>query len=146
MKSFKFLFSLLTLVVFISCSNEEGSIDLGSKVYQLQAVSDPGLLGKVIISENSDSSSTVSVELYGTSTEVHPTFIYYNSLAEGGPVAITLDPCGCVKSKTVVTSLDNGKAISFDELVKFNGHLKVHRSDIFMETILLQGDIGSNAN
>lgn len=146
MKSFKFLFSLLTLVLFISCSNEEESIDLSSKVYQLQSVADPGLLGKLIISENSDGSSTVNLELYGTSTEIHPTIIYHNSLFQGGPLAITLEPCGCVKSTTVVTALDNGKKISYDELINFNGHILVHKNETEMETILLQGDIGSNAN
>jgi hypothetical protein len=146
MKSLNFLFSLLTLVVFISCSNQEDSIYLGSKVYQLQSVADPGLLGKLIISENSDGSSTVILELYGTSTEIHPTLIYHNSLMQGGSLAITLEPCGCVKSITVVTALDNGKEISYDELINFNGHIKVHKSETEMETILLQGDIGSNVN
>ncbi len=146
MKIVKLLIVIVTLVSFSSCSSDDGDTTLKSRVFQLRYVDDPSLLGKVIMSENADGSTNVRMELNGTSSEVHPTFIYYNSLSEGGPVAITLDPCGCVVSNTKVTSLDNGKKISYDELANFNGHLKVHRSDAFMETILLHGDIGSNAN
>jgi hypothetical protein len=139
---------LLVIVISFSlsnCSKDDGPAQLKSQIYQLRYVDDPSLLGKVIISENADGSSNVLMELNGTSTEVHPTFIYYNSLAQGGPVAITLDPCGCLVSNTRVTKLDNGNKITFEELINFNGHLKVHRSADHMETILLQGEIGINA-
>jgi hypothetical protein len=145
MKILKVLIVLVIGLTFTNCSKDDGPAQLRSQIYQLRYVEDPSLLGKVIISENSDSSVNIKMELNGTSTEVHPTFIYYNNLAQGGPVAITLDPCGCVVSNTRVTKLDNGNAITFDELINFNGHLKVHRSENFMETILLQGEIGKNA-
>jgi len=145
MKILKVLIVLVVCLSFTNCSNDDGPAQLKSQIYQLRYVEDPSLLGKIIISQNSDGSSNVRMELNGTSTEVHPTFIYYNSLSQGGPVAITLDPCGCVVSNTHVTKLDNGNPITFDELINFNGHLKVHRSENYMETILLQGEIGKNA-
>nr|AWJ66109.1 hypothetical protein [uncultured bacterium] len=145
MKILKVLIILVVCLSFTNCSNEDDSAQLRSQIYQLRYVEDPSLLGKVIISENPDNSINILMELNGTSSEVHPTFIYYNNLAQGGPVAITLDPCGCKVSNTRVTKLDNGTKISFDELINFNGHLKVHRSEIHMETILLQGEIGKNA-
>jgi hypothetical protein len=145
MKILKVLIVLVVCLSFTNCSKDDDPTQLRSQIYQLRYVEDPSLLGKVIISENADGSSNIRMELNGTSTEVHPTFIYYNNLAQGGPIAITLDPCGCVVSNTRVTKLDNGTSISFDELINFNGHLKVHRSENHMETILLQGEIGKNA-
>lgn len=145
MKMFKILIILVVSLTLTNCSNDEGSEQLKSQIYQLRYVEDPSLLGKVIFTENSDGSTNIKMELNGTSTEIHPTFIYYNSLSEGGPIAITLDPCGCLVSNTRVTQLDNGQSITFEELINFDGHLKVHRSENFMETILLQGEIGINA-
>jgi len=40
--------------------------------------------------------------------------------------------------------LDNGNAISYEDLLTFNGHIKVHKSSNELETVLLQGNIGSN--
>lgn len=145
MKKITFLFLALGFVSLMGCSKDDPVALTESKVFQLRYTEDPSLLGKVIISRNSDGFSTVSIQLDGTSTEVHPTYIYYNSLSEGGPIAITLDPCGCLESNTVVTKLDNGQNITYEELINFNGHVKIHRSFDHMDTILLQGNIGSNA-
>lgn len=146
MKFFKLLIIAVSFVAFYGCSNDESSSDqLQSKVFQLRYVENPSLLGKVIINENSDGSSLVTLELNGTSTEIHPAYIYYNSSSEGGEIAITLDPCGCVESNTIVSKLDNGTAITYEELINFNGHVKIHNTFSDIGTILLQGEIGANA-
>ncbi len=145
MKKLTLSFLLLGVIFLLGCSKDDPQTFTESKVFQLRYTDDPSLLGKVIIKKNTNGSSTVTIELTGTSDEIHPTYIYYNSLEEGGPIAITLDPCGCLESNTVVTKLDNGQPISYEELINFDGHVKIHRSFQDMETILLQGNIGSNA-
>ncbi len=145
MKKTSLLILILGFTFLTGCSKDDAPELTESKVFQLRYVDDPSLLGKVIIKKNTDGSSTVSLQLNGTSTEVHPAYIYYNSLAQGGPIAITLDPCGCVESNTVVTELDNGQKISYEELINFNGHVKIHHTFQKIETILLNGNIGSNA-
>ncbi len=145
MKKLTLSFLLLGVIFLLGCSKDDPQTFTESKVFQLRYTDDPSLLGKVIIKKNTNGSSTVTIELAGTSDEIHPTYIYYNSLEEGGPIAITLDPCGCLESNTVVTKLDNGQPISYDQLINFDGHVKIHRSFQHMETILLQGNIGSNA-
>ncbi len=145
MKKTALLLFVIGSFLFTGCSKDDGPSQLRSQIYQLRYVDDPTLLGKVIFYENADGSTNVKMELNGTSSEVHPTYIYYNSLDKGGPIAITLDPCGCLVSNTRVSKLDDGTTVSFDDLINFNGHLKVHRSENHMETILLQGNIGKNA-
>ncbi len=145
MKKISLLIFVLGFTFLSGCSKDDAPEISESKVFQLRYVEDPSLLGKVIIKKNTDGSSTVSLQLNGTSTEVHPAYIYYNSLAQGGPIAITLDPCGCLESNTVVTKLDNGQDISYEELINFNGHVKIHHTYQDIGTILLNGNIGSNA-
>ena len=145
MKKISLLIFVLGFTFLSGCSKDDAPEISESKVFQLRYVDDPSLLGKVIIKKNTDGSSTVSLQLNGTSTEVHPAYIYYNSLAQGGPIAITLDPCGCLESNTVVTKLDNGQDISYEELINFNGHVKIHHTYQDIGTILLNGNIGSNA-
>jgi hypothetical protein len=148
MKKITLLFLVVGFAFLAGCSNSEESSNLASKVYQLRYTDDPSLLGKVTFTENSDGSTTVFLELNGTSDDVHPAYIYYNNLTQGGPIAITLNAidCDCEDSTTLVSKLDNGTAISFEQLLTFNGHIKVHQSSSEMETILLQGNIGSNGN
>jgi hypothetical protein len=145
MKKISLLIFVLGFTFLSGCSNDDSPESIESKVFQLRYVDDPSLLGKVIINKNKDGSSTVKLQLNGTSTEVHPSYIYFNSLSQGGAIAITLDPCGCVESNTVVTELDNGQKISFEELINFNGHVKIHHTYQDINRILLNGNIGSNA-
>ena len=149
MKQSRIIYLLLLLAVMVACNKDNGTNNFEPEVvYQLQSVSDPGILGKVTITENSNGSSTLLLELNGTSTDIHPAYIYHNSLAQGGPIAITLNPidCDCEFSTTVITALDTGKAISYEELLAFNGHIKVHLNSNSIETVLLQGNIGANAD
>jgi hypothetical protein len=146
MKQLKLVLLLISTAVLINCNNEEETSDLGDMVYQLQSVTNPAILGKVTMTKTANGSATMLVELNGASTDVHPVYIYYNSLEQGGPIAITLNPidCDCEFSTTVVSMLDNGNAISYEDLLTFNGHIKVHKSSNELETVLLQGNIGSN--
>ncbi|MEJ1222643.1 hypothetical protein [Sediminicola sp. 1XM1-17] len=86
------------------------------------------------------------MQISSSLTDIHPAKIYLNNVAQGGEVANTLAAieCDCESSTTLVSKLDNGTAISYDELVKFNGHLKIHQNEDHMEVIIAQGNIGAN--
>ena len=68
MKILKVLIVLVVGLSFTNCSNDDDTAQLRSQIYQLRYVDDPSLLGKVIISENSDGSSNIRMELNGTSS------------------------------------------------------------------------------
>ena len=47
-------------------------------------------------------------------------------------------------SMTQVEALDNGTAITYDEILTFDGYINVHLSATQLSTIVAQGNIGSN--
>ena len=77
----------------------------------------------------------------------HPAHIHFNTAAEGGSIALTLGPVdgNTGTSSVTITALDDGTAISYDELLSFDGYINVHLSAEELETIVAQGDIGQNA-
>ena len=146
----------LLLVAFIaialtSCGKDDNNaiVPMGeTKVYQLESQSDPTISAIATFTENKDGSATVVVELNGTSQNIYPTHIHFNSAAEGGDVAITLESidCECEFSTTVVKALDNGSPITYADLLNFDGHIDVHISATNLETLIAKGNIGSNIN
>ncbi len=147
--------ALMLLALFISiqgCKNNDevnGVIDrtdpANSVTYQLVGATNSNISGEVTFARNHDNTSTVFVRLEGASEDLHPTAIHYNSLEEGGSQAIRLNTCICLESETVVTRLDDGTSISFDELIRFDGHLNVFESEVLSDVIIAQTNIGSNA-
>lgn len=113
--------------------------------YNLIAVNNSGITGKATFTRDSNDNTTILIELVNTNTDEHPAYVNFNSAAEGGPIAITLEPCTCAVSTTVVTQLDDGTPIDFDKLLNLDGHVSILNSPSNDEIIALV-DIGINAN
>ncbi|QWX85152.1 CHRD domain-containing protein [Cellulophaga sp. HaHaR_3_176] len=147
MKKISLLLFVLALT-FVSCSKDESSdkSEINSVFFQLASKSDSGISGTATFTRNDDDTTTILLSISNSSDDVHPAYIQYNDIATTGPVAITLVPidCDCEESISIVSHLDNGSAISFDELIDFNGYINIHQSATELETIIAQGNIGSN--
>ena len=148
----KYIYLLLTSMSLIisGCSKDDSSEKSSTsvKLYTLSSVSNSNISGKVTFTKNEDGSTTILLQINGSSTDIHPAFIYFNNAETGGEVAITLTPidCDCESSSTIVTTLDDGTIISYEELLKFDGHIKIHQNEDHLEIIITQGNIGANAN
>ncbi len=145
------LLFLVTAFTFLSCSKDDSETDKfqpRNKVYALNAVASSNVTGSATFTENEDGSTSILLSLNNSSTDIHPAHIHLNNVITKGPVAVTLTSieCNCEESITEVSKLDNGTPISYDELIKFNGYINVHQSATAMQTIIVQGNIGSNAN
>ena len=148
---------LLLLALAVSCSKNESSDvdnpDSGNPdpdpvervVYDLTSVNDSGVTGTATLIRNDDGTSTIYIELENASTGIHPAAVHENSIEMGGPVAITLNECECAISETVITELDNGTSISFDDLNAFDGHINIYQSETNMDNVIAHANIGSNA-
>jgi hypothetical protein len=149
MKNYALILFLMVLTLFTSCSKDDSNDPddgpLEKSTYTLNEVNGSGVIGTVIISENKDGSSTVGIKLDGSTTDLHPAFIYHGNVSQDTEMAITLNACTCETSTTTVTELDNGTKISYDGLKAFNGNVRIHQS-ASNETIVASGNIGVNGN
>lgn len=142
------LYLAIIIPLFLSCNKEDDEDpQVQETTYAMSAVSDPGISGEVTFRKQSESSTLVIIQLVGTSGgNIHPTHIHRNSFSEGGPIIIDLTSLDGAtgRSETTVTALDDGTPITYEELLAFNGHARVHLSPTAMATLIAEGDIGAN--
>ncbi len=76
----------------------------------------------------------------------HPAHIHGGSVAGApGPVEITLaDVNSYGFSRTSVEETDGGTALTYADLIIYDGYVNVHESQASLGVIIAQGDIGSN--
>ncbi|WP_411766993.1 hypothetical protein [Winogradskyella sp. A3E31] len=141
------------LIVATGCSSDDDATDMGpspsgeNQTYQLSSVSDPSISGTVTFIANTDNSTTIELQLNGTTAGgMHPAHIHFNTAAEGGDIALTLGTVdGSTGFSTVTTTmLDNSTTISYEQLLEFDGYVNVHASSDDLSTLVAQGDIGQN--
>lgn len=98
-----------------------------------------GVSGTATFNETSKTVSTIDIVLAGAPSGTHPAELCMNTMVEGGAIVITLNPVDATgKSSTAVNS------ITFDQLIAYDGFIKVHKSTSEPNIILAQGDIGGN--
>jgi Cu/Zn superoxide dismutase len=147
------LFVLLSLFFVLSCNNDdvpdiEAPVETGNtKSFNLFSASTGQVSGSVKFSELSDNTTKVEISLSGLNPAGnHPTHIHNNSWAKGGNIAVSLENVSGAsgKSETIVSEKDDGTAITYPELIDFNGHVNVHESAANLSLLVAQGDIGPN--
>lgn len=145
---------LLFSAVLVSCDQNIDPIDPmpmptgQTATFQLSSVSDPSISGTAEFVENDDNTTTINLRLSSTpSGGMHPAHIHFNTAAEGGDIALTLGTVDGTTgmSSVTVNSLDDGSAISYEQLINFDGYINVHLSSSDLATLIAQGDIGENA-
>ncbi len=151
----KNLLSLLIMIpfIFVSCSSDDDGYtnppptELNSKIYTLGTEGNFGVSGTAKFIENSDTTLSIELNLENTPLGgVHPAHIHFNTAAEGGSIALSLEAVNgdTGKSTTTFTTLDDGTAITYQTLLDFDGYINVHLSAEELSTLVAQGDIGQN--
>ncbi|RAI91414.1 CHRD domain-containing protein [Algoriphagus yeomjeoni] len=144
---------LLFSAILFSCNDDDNEpmpmpMPTGmTTTFDLASVSNPGISGKAEFIENDDNTTTINLMLSGTpSGGMHPAHIHFNTAAEGGDIALTLGTVigGTGMSSVTVNTLDDGSAISYSQLINFDGYINVHASASDLSTLVAQGDIGEN--
>jgi len=119
-----------------------------NKVYTLNSVSDPAISGTVTFAERKSGKAMISISLLGTTVGGdHPAHIHANSATQGGGIVLDLKNVSGATGKSVTSAnaLNSGTAITYAELLVFNGYVNVHLSPSVLGTLVAQGNIGSNA-
>lgn len=142
---------LFGVILFTGCDSDEDDpgpqLTGNSKEYMLRSVSNPAISGTVTFAERDDDMVVITIELNGTAAgNSHPAHIHANSAAEGGSIVLDLENVdgGSGMSETVVDALNDGTAITYNDLLNFDGYVNVHLSSNELATLIAQGDIGSN--
>lgn len=116
------------------------------KVYTLNPVEDQSIKGKVTFLKLDENSTQITIEIEGTkSGNSHLAHVHANSVSEGGGVVIPLTNVDGAtgKSVTVVTEMKDGTAVTYEELLMYDGHVNVH-DNVDPSVFIAQGNIGSN--
>lgn len=148
---------LIGFFLFVACNNDDNgtpmldppaemATEIASKTFTLGSVSDETISGTAKFATFSNDSTVVELALTNTTAGSHPAHIHFNTAAEGGDIAIDLTAVDGAngQSSTYVTTLKDGTAISYQELLDYDGYINVHLSTDDLETLLAQGDIGQN--
>lgn len=170
LKSLHILPILASIFFMTSCSNDDGTVaptpdpeteepetetpetetpvtETASKTYALGAVANPDITGTAKFITFSNDSTVVELKLENTPDGgMHPAHIHFNTAAEGGDIALdlTIVDGATGESSTHITELNDGTAISYEELLEYDGYINVHLSMEDPGTLVAQGDIGQN--
>ncbi|TYA56016.1 CHRD domain-containing protein [Formosa maritima] len=118
-----------------------------SKTYTLGEKDIPGISGTAVFSERENGESLAVIQLLNTVIgELHPAHIHFNTAVEGGDIAFTFNSVNgeTGKSYTNVKELDDATSFLYIDIIGFDGYINVHESDMNLDTIIAQGDIGEN--
>ncbi|HEY9487180.1 MAG TPA: CHRD domain-containing protein [Chryseosolibacter sp.] len=139
------------LVFFSGCDDDDDDpgpqLTGDSETYTLLPVSNPAISGTVTFAERDDDQIMITIQLTGTqSGNTHPAHIHANSAAAGGPIVLDLTSVNGAdgKSETIVNALNDGTALTYDDLLNFDGYVNVHLTESDLGTLIAQGDIGGN--
>jgi hypothetical protein len=118
-----------------------------STVYTLNEVNGSGVSGTATFYERNNGYTLVEIMVDGTpALGNHPAHIHFNSVEEGGGIAIDLTNVDGDTgiSRTSIVAQNNNKDITYDQLLEFDGYINIHLSPLDLATIVAQGNIGSN--
>ena len=130
----------MSLFVGTSCKGDDPVVLNAEKTtYNLQVQDVLGVTGTVSFTETSSSTATIDISLSGAPSGMHPAELCMNSAVEGGTAVIVLNPVDETgKSSTTVT------AMTYKQLVAYDGFIQVHKSSTEHNVILAVADIGGN--
>lgn len=133
-----------------------GQTDIGgnaltatSKTYNLDVQNASGVAGTALFQKRKNGKTLVTVSLTGTlAGGSHPAIIHIGSVATvgGGPAVKTLNPVDGATGKgyTNLVALDDQTAVTYDNMMVYDGYLAIHESTLLMANVLCQGNIGAN--
>lgn len=152
----KLLFLSIISLFILGCDNQSGEAEFTGNEVSFDMI--PGSVngnetnGTLTIREKSNGLAQIEISLEGVLNNAnHPVHLHYGSLADDGNVATLLNPIeevnGVGKSTTTLNEFENGTAITYADLISFNGSIKIHfeASGPLENEILGSTNIGSNS-
>jgi hypothetical protein len=114
------------------------------KSYALSEKDGSGISGSVEFAERVNATTLVTVRLDGTVDGAsYPAHIHENDVATTGAIIAGIGPIDGTTgvSKTQISKLVGGTAITYSQFLTIDAYVNIHLSD---NTVIVQGNIGSN--
>lgn len=149
-KNIKYIYYFFFIAILTSCSTAEETpiIPTGvTKSYDLLNTNSSDLNGEVTFKENTNGSTTITVILNNTVDGINNAVkLRRNTANIGGGIVVHLNDIDATtgKSETTLAKLDNGEAISYDELSEFLGYLSIEGKDFNTGEFYAYADLGPN--
>lgn len=152
------LLALIPLLLFISCGTDDKEPMVADDItgneitYNLYSASAFGISGTATFRELTGGGLDVTIELLNTSGSIyHPVHLHAGSVRDDGQLVSVLNPVfgetGNSKSEVRFLMTDENKAFTFDELLRFDGSLRIHLDGGPGQDILVAAaNIGTNDN
>ncbi len=150
---------LIAYAGYINVHNAEGDLgtlvaqgDIGSnkltgesEAYEISEVTGSGISGTVTFNERINGHTLVVISLTGDASDSNrPTHIHTGSTVNPGGIAIHLTNVKNGSSKTNITEFNDGTAVTYDELIAYEGYVNVHNAEGDLATLVAQGNIGAS--
>lgn len=120
-----------------------------SMSYVLDEKDITGINGTATFRERVNGTTLAILEVQNTvPNNSHPAHIHANSAAKGGEIVFSFAPVDGTTgiSMSNIVELEDMTAISYDDLLTYDGYINVHLSMSELGVIVAQGNIGSNSN
>lgn len=131
------LLAALTMIGHSGCNKDNSSVQKTD--YSMKGKDVLGVTGTVTFSETSSTATTINIVLTNAPSGTHPAILYMNSAVENGAILATLNPIDETgKSTTVVSTM------TYNQMIAYDGCIKVQKSSSEPEVILALADIGGN--
>jgi hypothetical protein len=144
---------LLAINFFYLASCDDDDDDKSSqkdeRTYTLDPLSNSGVSGTVTFKKQNAQTTLITVQLSGTQAgNSHPAHIHSGAAGSGGPIILDFNPLDGAtgKSETMVTKMNDGSNVTYEQLIALDGHVNVHLSATELQVMIAQGNIGSNSN
>lgn len=142
------LLSAVLVLTLAACANGSGA-EVGAKTtYALADINDFGISGTVTFEKVSETETKIDIALDGTPEGgSHPAHIHVGDADPGGAIYVTLGTVdGDTGTSTItVTETDERNAVTYDDLIDYDGYVNVHLSAEELGTIVAQGETGAGA-
>lgn len=115
--------------------------------YDLNLMTEDSISGTILFEERKNGSTKATISVDNTPDGgSHPAHIHQNTAAEGGPIAISFNAVdgSTGMSVTNIRAFDNGDAVTYEQLLEYDGYVNVHLSADQLGIVVSQGDIGQN--
>lgn len=137
------LLGLVAAFVLSACSSA-----LPSKSFDLAATGAGGtdVSGTATFAKVDDTTTTITVQLSGTpATGDHPMHIHEGDITPGGGIYITLTNVNGATGTSVTTVTQNNaeEAVSYEDLIAYDGYINVHLSAADLATVVANGEVGA---